>query len=175
MAKYREFDESELEELEESLEQDEIPRGWRPSWETIEAIQGKKDTLDEGEWVDQGIQDVPVEQVDLSDSPVKNPDDFRKVSHDEIAEGFRKLQEEVRPAVERGADGDYFSRIDEERGLDYEHGYRRIYDSFYGDSAIRLGKVGDNYDVTNGYHRLAVARELGLGTVPARVIEKVRR
>jgi hypothetical protein len=128
MAEYREFEENELEELKKNLEQDEIPRGWRPSLETIEAIQGQKDTHSEGEWIDQGIQNVPVDQVDLSDSPVKNSDDFRKVSHDEMVEGFRKLQEEVQPAAERGADGNYFSQMDEVRGLDYEHGYQRVYD-----------------------------------------------
>jgi hypothetical protein len=166
-----EFDEAELQRLQEQIEGDEIPRGWRPTLETIEAIQGEKDVPGEGEWVDRGIQDVPVEEVDLSDSPVQDTDDFRKVSHAEMVEGFRKLQEEVRPAVAQGAEGDYFSRLDQERGLDYEHGYRRVYDAFYGDDAIRLDKVDDTYTVVNGYHRLAVAQELGLRTVPARVIE----
>lgn len=169
----REVDEDEIQRLEEKTQ--EIPQGWRPSRETIEAIQSTKDTPREEEWVDRGIQDVPVNQVDLSDSSVENPDDFSKVSHSEMVEGFIKLQRVVRPSVEQGADGDYFSRMDQEQGLDYQHGYQRVYDAFYGDSAIRLGKVDDNYDVTNGYHRLAVARELGFKTVPARVIEKVRR
>lgn len=170
MDRHREVDEEEIRPIQE--EGQEIPHSWRPSLETIEAIQGKKDTPNESEWVDRGVQDVLVEQVDLSDSPVKNPEDFRKVSHDKMVDGFHKLQEEVRPAVERGADGDYFSRLDDERGLDYENGYRRVYDAFYGDSAIRLEKAGDNYDVINGYHRLAVARELELNAVPARVIEQ---
>lgn len=169
---WREVDEQDIKRLDE--EQQEIPRGWRPSPETIEAIQGKKDAPSESEWVDQGIQDVPVDKIDMSDSPVQDTGDFQKVSHEEMAEGFRKLEEEVRPAVERGADGDYFYQLDQECGLDYEHGYRRVYDAFYGDSSIRLDKVDDTYDVVNGYHRLAVARELGLKTVPARVIERVR-
>ena len=75
----------------------------------------------------------------------------------------------MRPAVRQGADGDDFARLDAERGLAYEHGYRRVYDAFYGNDAIRLERVGDTYQVVNGYHRLFVARELGLATVPARV------
>lgn len=175
MERNTEIHEYELRRIKEHIEEDEMPRGWRPSREDIEAIQGKKDIAGEGEWVDRGIQDVPLDRVDLSDSPVKDADDFRKVSHEEMAEGFRKLEEEVRPAIEQGADGDYFSRLDAERSLDYEHGYRRVYDSFYGDGAIKLDKIDDTYDVVNGYHRLAVARELRLGTVPARVVEKIGR
>jgi hypothetical protein len=175
MSKYRELDEKELEEQRERTGEGEIPRGWRPSQETVEAIQSARDVSVEREWADQGIRDVPLAQVDLRDSPVHDTSDFHKVSREEMVEGFRKLEEEVRPAVERGATGDYFSQLDKEQGLDYEHGYRRVYDAFYGDSCIRLEKVGDSYAVVNGYHRLAVARELGLKTVPAQVIEEIRR
>ncbi|HIC87994.1 MAG TPA: hypothetical protein EYP04_01110 [Anaerolineae bacterium] len=35
---------------------------------------------------------------------------------------------------------------------------------------MRLNKMGDRYQVVNGYHRLFIARQLGIKTVPARVI-----
>lgn len=130
------------------------------------------DLVEPGEWVDRGIQETPVEAVDLSDSYVHSEVDFKKVSHEEMARGFETLEKEVRPAVANGADGDYFSRLDEQRGLEYKDGTRRIYDAFYGNDAIRLNKVGDRYEVINGYHRLHVANELGVSAVPARVIEK---
>lgn len=118
------------------------------------------------------ISDVSLEQVDLSDSPVKGPGDFQKVSYEEMKEGLSKLEEVVRPAVKSGANGDYFSRLDAELGLDYPHGYRRIYDAFYGDRPIQLVKCGDAYRVgKEGYHRLYVAVEMGLKMVPARVVE----
>lgn len=126
------------------------------------------------EFVDRGIQDVLLDRVNLRDSHVQSEEDFKKVSKAEMLEGFEKLQSVVRPAVEKGANADYFSQMDEERGLDYPNGYRKIYDAFYGNDAIRLDKVGDTYTVTNGYHRLAVAKELGLETIPARVIELQR-
>ncbi len=180
MSRQREFDEDEVQQLRED-EQD-LPRGWQPDRDTIAAIQGQSDgTHDDeghregGEWVDRGIQDVRVDEVDLKDSPVQDNSDFQKVSHEEMVEGFRVLKQEVEPAVDQGADGEYFSRQDEQRGLDYEHGSRRVYDAFYGDSAIRLEKDGQDYNVINGYHRLAVAQELDLDTVPAHVIEKTRR
>lgn len=47
----------------------------------------------------------------------------------------------------------------------------RIYDAFYGSVCIRLNKTDQGYTVINGYHRLFVAKELGLETVPAQVVE----
>ena len=64
----------------------------------------------------------------MRDTQVHDAADFKKVSHDELVVGFRKLEEVVRPAVQEGADGDDFARLDAERGLDYEHGNRRVYD-----------------------------------------------
>jgi len=125
-----------------------------------------------GAWEERGILDVSIERVDLSDSHVKGKSDFYKVSYEEMKEGIRKLESVVRPAVQSGANGDYFSQMDAKQGLDHEHGYRRIYDAFYGDTAIRLEKVGNTYNVVNGYHRLLIATEMGLKNMPARVIAK---
>ncbi len=126
-----------------------------------------------GAWVERGIQNVPLAQIDLSESWVKSVEDFHKVPHEEMVEGMHKLEEVVRPAVENGADGDYFMRLDQERGLDYAHGYQKIYEAFYGRSdPIRLEKSGDTYTVINGYHRLLVAREAGLSNIPARIVEQ---
>lgn len=126
----------------------------------------------QGDWVEKGIQYVPVDKIDVSASYVKNETDFKKVSHQDMAKGMQTLQNEVRPAVDQGADGDYFYRLDQQRGLDYAHGSQRVYEAFYGQEPIRLEKIGDRYSVTNGYHRLFVAKELGIETIPASVVEK---
>ncbi|MBD3308373.1 hypothetical protein GF339_18200 [candidate division KSB3 bacterium] len=128
-----------------------------------------------GVWKDHGVPNVPVQHlihgIDTLNSHVKSKADFKKVSYEEMAEGLRKLQEVVLPAVQNGADGDYFSDIDAQQSLDYEHGYRRIYDAFYGNDAIRVNKIGDAYQVINGYHRLFVAKELGIESLPVQVVE----
>lgn len=169
----------EEEELEEVLEQhqtDAPPIGWRPSVETIQIIQGTQDTTTESEWVDRGIQDVAVDQIDTTDmTHVTGPDDFTKVSYGEMAEGFQKLETVVRPEVEKGAGGDDFYELDQQQGLHYADGYQRVYDAFYGGDAIKLEKDGENYRVINGAHRLYVAKEIGIATVPARVSERQRR
>lgn len=128
--------------------------------------------LNKGAWVEKGMQDVPVYKIDISDSPVKGVDDFKKVPHSEMVRGFHTLETEVHPAVEKGARNDDFRAMDQRRGLEYPQGSQKIYESFYGQDAIRLEKMGDSYKVINGYHRLYVANELKIPTVPARVIEK---
>lgn len=145
--------------------------------EPIEKEQGiaPKEAESHSEWVDRGIQDVPLETIDFSDNYVKGPGDFQHgSSYNEMARGMKALEEDVRPAVERGEGADYFRELDQQRGLDYAHGSLRAYDTFYGRNAISLTKIGDHYQVANGgYHRLYVARELQMQSIPAHVIEKV--
>ncbi len=116
-------------------------------------------------------QMVPVDHIDLSDSRVRGPADFGKsVSADDMVDGFHKLEDVVLPAVAQGADGDYFYDLDQRLGLDYRNGYKAIYDAFFGDNnCIILDRVGNHYTVTNGYHRLFIAQQLGVRSVPARI------
>ncbi len=118
------------------------------------------------------VQLVRVSQVIMDDMEhVSGPEDFHKISYEEMKQGFHKLREVVQPAVEEGHNVDYFRDLDQGLGVDYEHGYQRVYEAFYGDSAIRLEKSGDVYRVINGAHRLWVANQLNIQNVPARVIE----
>lgn len=144
----------------------------RAGMEFEQSIGMKESEANKDQWIDAGIQNVAVDKIDDSDTYVNGPEDFNKVSHEEMMRGLRTLHSEVRPAVENGADKEYFRNLDQERGHDYPNGTQRIYESFYGHDAIRLDKIGDRYIVENGYHRIYVAKELGLDTVPARVIEK---
>ncbi|MBX2997694.1 MAG: ParB-like nuclease domain-containing protein [Caldilineaceae bacterium] len=116
------------------------------------------------------IRTVSLDQIDLSDSSVQSEADFHKVSHDEMVVGLTKLQQ-VQRWIAQGVTDQTLRDIDAEQGLSGAQGYHNIYKIFYGDSAIALAKVGDRYEVINGYHRLAVARELGWTTIPARIVE----
>jgi hypothetical protein len=143
-----------------------------PNIEKGEQVSQATEKINKGEWVDTGIHDVPISKIDVSDSPVKGSEDFKKVSHSEMVKGFHTLESEVHPAVEKGSVTDHFRSMDERKGLDYSRGTQKVYESFYGQESIRLEKIGDSYKVINGYHRLYVANELKLSTVPARVLEQ---
>jgi CHASE3 domain sensor protein len=123
-----------------------------------------------GDWIDTGIQSVELDKIDLEDSSVNSSDDFHKVSQQDMVEGLQKLQDVVAPAVANGADGDYFTQMDTNQGLSYADGYRKIYDAFFGNSCIRLDKIGNRFRVNNGYHRIFIAQQLGIRSLPARVI-----
>ncbi len=116
------------------------------------------------------IQDIPLDQIYWEEMDTLEAEDYRKVTYEEVQQGLLKLAQVVRPAVQKGATADDFSRMDEEQGLDYTNGYRRIYDAFYGlNECIVVEKVGDRYQVINGRHRLLLTRELGFTSLPMHV------
>ena len=146
----------------------------RENLDALDALEEMSEQPGRSEWVDAGVQEVPVADLPEPDD-IRDENDFRKVSEGEMRAGLERLQE-MRPAIEsgEGSNSDYWARFDEQRGLDYEHGYRRIYDAFYGHDAIRLARDGDRYDIINGRHRIWLAQRMGIGTLPARVIERHR-
>jgi len=116
------------------------------------------------------LVEAPLDRIDTSESGVTGPESFGKAGYATMREGTQRLDEVVLPAVRNGAGGEHFAAMDAQRGLDYEHGYQRVYEAFFGDDCLRLDAHPDgSYGVTNGYHRIHVARELGLRTLPARI------
>ena len=122
-------------------------------------------------WRERGVCEVSLGAIDLTDCS-KDALDFRKVSYERMRDGIQKLTAEVWPAVKRGAGREYFERLDREAAIGYEHGLVRVYDAFFGMEPIRLERQGEHYVVVNGRHRLAVARDLGVTSLPASVTEK---
>lgn len=134
--------------------------------------EGSSENTPTGILTTDGIRNVRVNQVlNVETAHVKGKADFHKVSYEDMVEGFRKLKSIVLPAVEEGADGTYFSRIDSQKNLNYKNGYRKIYDVFYGDDCIRVVNLGNNrYEIDKGHHRLFVAKKLAWETIPAQVV-----
>lgn len=131
-----------------------------------------KNIHNEDKWIDRGIISVSVEDLPNPEG-ISGDADFKKVSSEDMQKGLLQLQE-IQTAIKTGSgvDGDYWTQVDNSKGLEYEHGYRRIYDAFFGEGAIKLTKVGNSYDITNGRHRIWLAKRMGLKTLPARVTEK---
>ncbi len=121
-------------------------------------------------WVEKGIQDVVVSSLP-DDGELNGPANFHKVKLDEMKAGLQRFQQML-PVIKSGvgANKDYWRQIDKQRGLNYSNGYLRIYEAFYGQDAIRVVKIGNNYDVINGRHRIWLAKQMGIKTLPAMVI-----
>lgn len=138
----------------------------------IARMQGK--VSDAGrEWKDLGIIDVPVANLPKPDG-ADGPQDFdHHISYPDAIAASRQLPD-LQEQVRAGKTGDDFWADDQAAGLDYAHGRQRLYDLYYGSDPVRLDKVGDQYDIVSGRHRIFAAKELGLATIPAHVREKVQ-
>jgi hypothetical protein len=116
-----------------------------------------------------GYRWVSLSEINLDEIPEDLS--FQKTSSDEMKDGFSTLQNDVLPALREdpARDSGYFGERDREAGRDYQNGQQRVYDAFFGHDHIRLERWrGDpRYSITNGRHRIAVARELGLSAIPA--------
>jgi hypothetical protein len=120
----------------------------------------------------EGFTWIPVDQIEATHLAAV---DFRKVSESDIERGFSLLVREILPRIQAGppADADVFRETDRMACRDESSGARRAFEAFFGLDAIRLDRrVGDPvFSVTNGRHRIDVARRLGLTHVPARAVE----
>lgn len=108
--------------------------------------------------------------VDLNSLP--NPDleersDFHKVSLDDMKSGVEKL-ETILPLIldGEGFDSQYWSERDKHEGLEYSQGYQVVFDAFFGQDPIYIDTSGDNINIINGRHRIWVAKQLGLESIP---------
>lgn len=110
-------------------------------------------------------EDVEVQRI-INDR--KESMSFEKVSRDQVAWGLDRLKTVVEPALKLGKGSDYFQARDAAEGLSGEHSYSGVHNWFYNsDHAIKVTRASGGYVVSNGYHRLQVARELGIDTLPA--------
>jgi len=125
-----------------------------------------------------GYHWIPLEEIRQEEVLSKN--EFRKVDRATMVRGMAALpvvleQMQGRLALGRAEISSYFRRLDRQAGRSYEEGLQRVYDAFFGnDDHIRLSRFrGDPFwAITNGRHRIQIARELGWRAIPA-VAEEV--
>lgn len=121
-----------------------------------------------------GFDWVPLSSIGAEEmANLPSDDNYPKYSKAEMQRGFEVLRRDVLPAIQRGgADSDYFGKLDQEAGREFEHGTKRIYEAFFGDEPITLDRKldGTEYGITSGGHRIKVAREQGWPAVPAKLI-----
>lgn len=125
-----------------------------------------------GDFVDHGIIDVPVKDLPDPDG-VSSPADFDHHISWEDAQSATQQLPEIQKQVQAGANGDDFSAADQAAGLNYSEGQRRVRDLYYGSDPVVLDKVGDQYSIVSGRHRIFAAKHEGVETIPARVREKI--
>jgi hypothetical protein len=99
-------------------------------------------------------RDVPLELVE---EPEFAPGEWAQADEADMRASFRQLPS-VQQAIAKGTvDG----------LIEADPGARRVYDWFYGSEAVRLDWYQGKYTITNGKHRIELARRLGLSYIPA--------
>lgn len=151
-------------------EQNEAPKDSLNSPTMIQSMQGGD--AGESDWVDRGVIDVPVKDLPIPEG-VSSPDDFNHHISWEDAKSAAERLPGIQADLKAGKTADDFSAEDQQNGLDYAQGKRGVYDLFYGSDPVRVEKVGDNYDIISGRHRVYAAKAAGLESIPASVMEKV--
>jgi hypothetical protein len=118
-----------------------------------------------------GLRQVPLDQIDFKDNPIV--DEFHKggTTRSDYRWAVATWADVVEPAVLEGADRGYFEARDAERGATGWRQTATVYDLFIGSEAITLSRRADgSLDPQGGRHRIAIARELGLSQLPARLL-----
>lgn len=122
-----------------------------------------------------GIQDVPLNQINPTD--IQSASDFADPGKYAGMRREAEMLKQMEPALSQGADVETFHQWDQANQIGhyspdgYVRGYADVYHSYHGDEAVALSGKGDGtYEVINGRHRIAVAREAGLQKIPARVL-----
>lgn len=117
------------------------------------------------------------QEVAVSNLPdaaeVRGPQDFNHhITYENAKLHTQQLNEVVLPWVRAGAVGDDFKALDQRLGRVSQNGlnnnsYYDTYRLFYGNEPILVGKGGDGtLDVVGGRHRIYMAKELGLQSIP---------
>lgn len=120
-----------------------------------------------------GTAMVPLASIDDSESTVTGPESFGKgYAPADLMWGFDTLLSQILPAMALGKGLDYFRDRDQRENLCGTRSYADTYQGFFGaDDVPRFTRQPDgSFRVENGYHRVWVARQMGLTTIPGQVI-----
>lgn len=125
------------------------------------------------EWHDLGLVNVPVSELPDPEG-IEGFSDFQKLSMEEMELGLSRL-EEMQAVIDSGVGNNsaYWADVDCQKGLSSENGYQSVYEAFYSEQGkiknIRVNKVDGNYEIENGNHRIWLAKQMGLKTLPVRM------
>ena len=122
-----------------------------------------------------GFRWVSLDHISQRDD-LRDDEGFPKVSEHDMRRGFGTLRRQVLPFLAQNPDANarVFQELDGFNDGGGPKPRQKAYEAFFGDASIVLdGPLSDGtFSVTNGRHRIKVARDMGWSAVPARVIGK---
>ncbi len=137
----------------------------------VSGSSGSGETGQSGPYGSAGLTVVDLDQVDFSDNPTNDNFNYHGNSRSDYRWMADSWDTTVRPGVERGMTREDFAARDAARGAPPNRQTANVYDSFMGDSAIRVERrPNGTLNPIDGRHRIGIARELGITHLPMRVI-----
>lgn len=120
-----------------------------------------------------GLSSVDVTAADFGDNPIIGSFGRGDTTRADYRWAVQTWDELVGPGVAKGMTREDFEARDAAREAPPLRRTAAVYDMFLGDTdRLRVTRRPDgSLDVTNGRHRLEVARELGIKSLPGQVIE----
>jgi hypothetical protein len=116
-----------------------------------------------------GLADVSVAEAGFADNPIVGEFGRDGLTRADYRWAVTQWDEVIRPGLDRGMTRDDFAAKDAARDAPPLRRLAFVYDIFLGSETIVVNRLPDGtIDVTNGRHRLTVARELGVTSLPAR-------
>ena len=116
-----------------------------------------------------GFDSLNVNTIPASELAAINPGAFAKMPMDQMQEAIGLLGSRVVPLVSSGATIDDLRRLDSSEGRTGPVTLARTYELFFGSDAIRVDLKGAAPSVINGRHRIWLARQMGVASLPMRV------
>jgi len=147
--------------------------------ETVATVENRLDDFEKIA-LPQGFSWVKINEIsgqELNELP--KTEDFRKgVSPEDMKKGFEILRTDILPVFRQTphlATVDYFEEFDRKHHRNSTNSAKKIFNVFFGKAIpehIRLERIsGSDYGITNGRHRIKIARDLGWTCIPAEAIE----
>lgn len=125
----------------------------------------------DGALAQRGLTEVSLDEIDYSDNPIVDAFTRGGATRGDYRWAVSTWADVVEPAVRDGHDRSYFEARDAERGASGWRQTANVYDMFLGSDPIALSRRPDGtLDPVGGRHRIAIARELGLKHLPARLL-----
>lgn len=120
-----------------------------------------------------GLAEIDVAAADLDGNPILGSFGRGDTTRSDYRWAVQTWDEVVRPGVANGMTRTDFEARDTGRDAPPLRRSAAVFDMFMGDTdRLRVTRRPDgSLDVTNGRHRIAVARELGIKSLPAEVID----
>lgn len=120
--------------------------------------------------VGMGLSDLDVGAADLADTPIQGEFGRGGASRADYRWAVQAWSDIVGPGVANGMTRDDFAARDERNGAQPLRRTTDVHDMFLGTDRIRVDRRADgSLNVVNGRHRLQIARDLGIKTLPGQV------